>query len=111
MTRNIKEWLIVVTLPLFIIGTISSIMYGNLAGMLVGLWLPIGGIVGIFAGFSDAPIYTVDFKLQLALVLAVALFIISFAFKHHKKLWGKIAIVAGIYLWCFAGTIALGMSG
>lgn len=110
MTKNTRDWIVVLALPLVIIGLITSIVTVSLDGLLLAFWLPVGGLIGIFAGFSDAPIYTPKFKLLLTLALAVAAFIISFAFKSRAKLWSKIAIAAGIYLWCFSGLVALGMS-
>ena len=110
MTKNTRDWLLVLALPLLIIGSIFSIVSGSLAGLLLGLWLIIGGLVGVFAGFSDAPIYTTNFKLLLALALAIAVSIVSFAFRYRERLLGKVLITVGIYLWCFTGLIALGMS-
>ena len=111
MTKNTRDWLIVLALPLIIISLVITIVSRSLTRLLVGLWLPIGGVIGIFVGFSDAPIYTTNFKLLFALALAIAAMIFSFAFKYREKLWGKITMTVAIYLWCSAGLIALGMSG
>lgn len=108
--KNAREWWLVLGIPFLIWTLISAIATQSAFGLLSGIWLPIGAIMGIFAGFSDAPIYTQAFKLKFAAALIVSILLIIFGFPFRNNLKGKILMAIGIYLWCIAGFIALSMS-
>lgn len=109
MTRNMRDWLLVISLSLLIIIFLGVVLSGNMLGFAF-LFL-LGGTVGIPLGLtSNAPNYAGDFKLYFAIALFTALALAGFGLYFQKRIWGKIIVILGIGLWCSAGFMALSLS-
>jgi len=102
MKTNEKwQWIIVYLGPAAII-TLLSLGYGPLI-------LILGGVVGVFTGFtSEAPYFTSEFRLLLgtACTLCIVMFVTGIKFKD--RFWGKALNSAGVYLWCVSGLFGFG---
>ena len=109
MTKNSRDWLLVISLSILPIVFLGVVLSGNMLGFAF-LFL-LGGTVGIPLGLtSSAPNYAGDFGLYFAIALFTALALASFGLYHQKNIWGKILVIVGIYLWCFSGFMALSLS-
>ena len=109
MTKNSRDWLLVIGLSILPIVFLGVMLIGNMLDFAF-LFL-LGATVGIQLGLSSsAPNYGVDFRIYFAIALFTALALAGFGLYHQKNIWGKILVIAGIYLWCFSGSMALFLS-
>ena len=97
MTKNTRDWLIVVGISLLITIASGSAMGPNFTYIIFFL-LFLSGTVGVYYGFFNG-----NLEVEFIMALLGALLLIAIGTYYHKEIWGKILIVSGVYLWCFAG--------
>ena len=95
------QWVLVIVMPYAVLGAVT---HGA-----AWLLLPLGGLLGIFSGFTMSnSFFTPGFKVALALACAASVTLVAIGLRLRRRWWGKLLSAGGVYLWCVAGVIGFG---
>ncbi len=101
-----QRFVIISSIPIIAIAAWGWAYHGT---PLVVMLLPIGAIIGPIVGlFSNAPYFTLSFKLALLVGLAVSGLLIWAGIQRRSSWWGQLLTVLGFLAWSVCGLIGFG---